>query len=120
MVVWLLLGGDKTGRGHSGVEGEVGLRARFRCCHSPFPACPLPHPACPSQGTGRSACLSRWSAAVRGGCWFRGPGGRDLASAIAVALHCDAGCARGHGLPLGEPPALRAEAAFHLWHPEPL
>ena len=50
------------GRGHpqfSTREGEVGLRARFRCCRRPFPASPLPHPACPSQGTGRSTCLSR-------------------------------------------------------------
>ena len=36
---------------HSG-EGEVGLRARFRCCRRPFPASPLAHPACPFQGTG--------------------------------------------------------------------
>src|ERR1019366_505892 len=102
------------------VEGEVGLRARFRCCRRPFPAGPLPHPACPSQGTGRSACLSRRSAAAGGGCWFRGPGGRDVASAIAVSRHGDAGGAGDHDLPLGEPPAWAAEAAFHLWHPEPV
>ena len=41
------------------VEGEVGLRARFRCCRRPFPASPLPHPACPSQGTGRPASPSQ-------------------------------------------------------------
>src|ERR1017187_1408860 len=106
--------------GRSRQEGEVGLRARFRCCRRPFPAGPLPHPACPSQGTGRSACLSRRSAAAGGGCWFRGPGGRDVASAIAVARHGDAGGAGEHDLPLGEPPAWAAEAAFHLWHPEPV
>ena len=102
------------------VEGEVGLRARFRCCRRPFPASPLPHPACPFQGTGRSTCLSRRSAAAGGGCWFRGPGGRDVAAAVAVARHGDAGGAGEHDLPLSEPPAFAAEAAFHLWHPEPV
>ena len=74
-------------------------------------ASPLPHPACPSQGTGRSTCLSRWSAAAGGGCWFRGPGGRDVAAAVAVARHGDAGGAGEHD-PLGEPPALPQKRRF--------
>src|SRR5207344_1463804 len=40
-----------------------------------------PHPACPSQGTGRSTCLTRWSAR-EGGCRFRGPWGRDGVTAV--------------------------------------
>ena len=103
----------RQGGATPGVEGEVGLRARFRCCRRPFPASPLPHPACPFQGTGRSTCLSRRSAAAGGGCWFRG-GGRDVAAAVAIARYGDAGGAGEHDLPLSEPPAFTAEAAFHL------
>ena len=44
-------------------EREVGPRARCRCCHRSSPASPLPHPPCDSHRNGRSACLTRWSAA---------------------------------------------------------
>ena len=68
------------------VEGEVGLRARFRCCRRPFPASPLPHPACPSQGTGRSTCLScrvsrRWRRLLVSGSRGSGCCCRDSGSA---------------------------------------
>src|SRR6266576_2946404 len=86
---------------------------------SPFPAGPLPHPACAFQRTGRSTCLARWSAAG-GGCWFRGPRGRDFAAAVAVALHGDAGCAGEDDPVAGEPPLLVAEAVAECCHPEPV
>ena len=82
--VCFLLKGGHDREGPLLAEGEVGLRARFRCCRRPFPAGPLPHPACPSQGTGRSTCLSRrvsrrWrrllvSGSRGSGCCFRDSG----------------------------------------------
>ena len=68
---------------HNQQEREVGPRARCRCCHRSSPASPLPHPPCDSHRNGRSACLTRWSAArwrllVSGstgsGCCCRGSG----------------------------------------------
>src|ERR1017187_9148739 len=99
-------------------RSEVGPRARCRCCYRSFPAGPLPHPPCGSHRNGRSACLCRWSAAGEGCCRCRGPWGRDVASAIAVALHGDAGRAGEHGPVPGEPPPLVAEAIAELFHPE--
>src|SRR5262249_21576936 len=76
------------------------------------------HPACASQRTGRSPCLSRWSAAGRGGRF--GPRGRDVAAAITVTSHSDAGCARAGDPIAGEPPPLVAEATAELFHPGPV
>ena len=81
----LLTPGQPQPRGHprDQEEGEVGPRARCRCCHRSSPASPLPHPPCDSHRNGRSACLTRWSAArwrllVSGstgsGCCCRGSG----------------------------------------------
>ena len=100
-------------------RGEVDLRARCRCYHQSVSAGPLPHPACTFQCTGRSACLARWSAAG-GGCWFRSPWGRDIAAAVAVAFHRDAGCAGEDDPVAGEPPLLVTEATAECCHPEPV
>ena len=68
-----------------GRRGEVDLRARCWCCHQSVSRRPPPAPGVRLSRTGRSTCLARWSAAG-GGCWFRGPRGRDVAAAVAVAL----------------------------------
>ena len=75
--------------------GEVGPRARCRCRHRSSPASPLPNPACPLLGTGLSTCLNRWSAA-RWRLPVSGRWGRNLAAAVAVAYHPDAGGAGEH------------------------
>ena len=98
---------------------EVGPRARCRRFRRSFPAGPLPHRACASRRTRRSTCLSRWSAAGDEGCCrCRGPWGRDVAAAIAVAGHRDAGRAGEYDPVPGEPPPLVAEAIAELLHPE--
>ena len=60
--------------------------------------------------------LARWSAAA--GCRCRGPWGRDVAAAVAVARHLDTGCAGEHDPVAGEPPPLVAEATAEVFHPE--
>jgi hypothetical protein len=75
--------------------GEVGPRARCRCRHRSSPASPPPNPACPLLGTGLSTCLNRWSAA-RWRLPVSGRRGRNLAAAVAVAYHPDAGGAGEH------------------------
>ena len=97
-------------------KSEVGPQARCRCRHRSSPASPLPHPPCDSRRNGRSACLARWSAAA--GCRCRGPWGRDVAAAVAVARHLDAGGAGEHDPVAGEPPPLVAEATAEFFHPE--
>ncbi|MCW2947100.1 MAG: 4,5-dihydroxyphthalate decarboxylase, partial [Actinoallomurus sp.] len=57
-----LLAGVSPYSGRGAFGREVGLRVRCWCCHRSFPAGPLPHPACDFHRTGRSTCLSRWSA----------------------------------------------------------
>ena len=47
----------------------------------------------------------------RGGYRCRCPRGGDPAAAVAVAGHCDAGCAGEHDPVIGEPPSLIAETA---------
>ncbi len=113
--------GRRWRRGLPPGRRAVGLRwlgrTRARC-----PGCPgsvsrarPPNPACQFPGTGLSACLSRWLA-VGGGFRCRGPRGRDLAAAVAVAVagHRNAGCA-GEGDPVvGESPPCVAEATAEL------
>jgi hypothetical protein len=73
---------------------------------------PLPNPACSSLSTGLSTCLTRWSAS--GGCWCGGPRGRDVAAAVAVAGHGDAGCAGRIRQPRQEDAGLAAVTAHRL------
>ena len=81
---------------------------------------PLPHPACGSQphpGAPRvfpAGQLPVMRAAA--GAWFYW--GRDIAAAIAVAGHRDAGRAGEYDPVPGEPPPLVAEAIAELLHPE--
>src|SRR5260370_27335687 len=79
-----------------------------------FPQAPSRTRRAPFRAPGAPRVFPAGSAAAGGGCWFRGPGGRDVAAAVAVARHGDAGGAGEHDLPLSEPPAFAAEAAFHL------
>ncbi len=90
---------------------ELG-RTRARC-----PGCPgsvsrvrPPNRTCVSPRIRLSTCLTRCSAA-RGS---RGPGGRYVRSAVAVAGHGDAGRAGEHDPVVGDPPALVAEPAAEL------
>src|SRR6266496_1371979 len=68
---------------------------------------------------GLSACLSRWSAAG-GGCRLGGPRCRYPGAAVAVARHCNAGCAGEHHSVMGKSPAVVAEPAADLVHPDSL
>ena len=54
-----------------------------------------------------------------GGCRFRGPWGRDVAAAVAVAGHRDAGCAGEDDPVVGESPPLVAEATPEFLHRQP-
>src|SRR5699024_7205042 len=72
--------------------GEVGHGRGVGVATGPFPVAACPNPTYRSLGIGLSTCLDRWSAGGVG-CRFRGPGSRDVAAAVAVAGHGDAGCA---------------------------
>src|SRR5512133_1859556 len=52
------------------------------------------------------------------GCRVDGPRGRDLAAAVAVAGHRDAGSAGEDDPVVGKPPPLITEAAAEVLHPE--
>src|SRR5205807_347473 len=54
----------------------------------------------------------------RPSCRFRGPWGRYISAAVAVAGHCDAGRAGEHDPVVGEAPSLVTEATTHFFHPE--
>ena len=103
-------GGDPALR-HSPCSGRTGAPCRD-CSRWVSPARP-PHPACDSHRTGRSTCLDRRSAGS-GGCRFRGPRGRYVSAAVAVAGHRDAGCAGEHDPVVGETPSLITEATAHF------
>src|SRR5512132_3162513 len=61
-----------------------------------------------SRRNGLSTCLAGWSAGGDG-CRVDGPRGRDLAAAVAVAGHRDAGSAGEDDSVVGKPPPLITE-----------
>src|SRR6266851_7510136 len=93
--------------------------ARCRPCGQPVSPTRSPHPACGSHRTGRSTCLGRWSAAGDGCCRTGSPWGRNVATAVAVAGHFDAGRAGEPDPVAGESPPLVAEATAEFLDRQP-
>jgi putative transposase len=111
---------EMTNRFSTWNDGKVGPGRGAGVATGPFPGAPFRTRRMRLHIPGSPRVLPVGQLPVVAVAGVGGPGGCDGAATVVVAGYRDAGCAGEHGPVVGDAPALVAEAAAELGHPEPV